>query len=140
MGKQKSKIIHNWHRTVLMAVLCLFGFCLLSAMAAPNKKKKRRKTDERVYLVHSDELRYDQYSSVPDAQILKGKVHFTHAGAQLWCDSAYFFQEANAVEAFGHVRFKQGDTLSMTCDYADYDGAEQMMHARNHVVDRKSVV
>ena len=134
MEKQKSKIIHNWHRTVLMAVLCLFGFCLLSAMAAPNKKKKRRKTDERVYLVHSDELRYDQYSSVPDAQILKGKVHFTHAGAQLWCDSAYFFQEANAVEAFGHVRFKQGDTLSMTCDYADYDGAEQIMHARNHVV------
>ena len=48
MGKQKSKIIHNWHRTVLMAVLCLFGFCLLSARAAPNKKKKRRKTDERV--------------------------------------------------------------------------------------------
>lgn len=102
-------------------------------MAAP-KSKKRKKTDERVYLVHADELRYDIYSAVPDAQILKGKVHFTHAGAQLWCDSAYFYQEANSVEAFGHVHFKQGDTLSLTCEYADYIGADQMMHARRDVV------
>ena len=134
MDNKKSLNIYRWHRTALVAVLCLFGFCLMWAMAAPYHKKKRHKTDERVYLVHADELKYDQYSSVPDAQILKGKVHFTHAGAQLWCDSAYFFQEANTVEAFGHVRFKQGDTLSLTADYADYDGAEQMMHARHNVV------
>ena len=120
----------------LVAVLCLFGFCLVWAVSAPQKRHRRQrpKTDERIYLVHADELRYDEYSSVPDAQILKGKVHFSHAGANLWCDSAYFFQEANTVEAFGHVRFKQGDTLSLTADYADYDGAEQMMHARRNVV------
>lgn len=105
------------------------------AVSAPHARKKpRKKTDERVYLVHADELRYDQYSAVPDAQILKGKVHFTHSGSQLWCDSAYFFQATNSVEAFGHVRFKQGDTLSLTCEYADYDGADQMMHARRNVV------
>ena len=125
---------NNWHRIVTLTVLCLFGFCLMCAVASPYKKKKRQKTDERVYLVHADELKYDQYSSVPDAQIVKGKVHFTHAGSQLWCDSAYFFQESNSVEAFGHVHFKQGDTLSLTCNYADYDGADQMMHARHNVV------
>lgn len=132
MNKNKSKIIQG-HRIAILAVLCSFGFCLMWAVSAP-KGKKRPKTDERVYLVHADELRFDQYSATPDAQILKGKVHFTHAGAQLWCDSAYFYQEANSVEAFGHVRFKQGDTLSLTADYADYDGAEQMMHARRNVV------
>ena len=134
MRKEQSPITHNWHRTALAAVLCLFGFCLIWASAAPKGKKKRQKTDERVYLVHSDELTYDMYGAVPDAQILRGKVHFTHAGAELWCDSAYFFQEANSVEAFGHVHFKQGDTLSLTCKYADYIGAEQMMHARHNVV------
>ena len=134
MRKEQSPITHNWHRTALAAVLCLFGFCLIWASAAPKGKKKRQKTDERVYLVHSDELTYDMYGAVPDAQILRGKVHFTHAGAELWCDSAYFFQEANSVEAFGHVHFKQGDTLSLTCEYADYIGAEQMMHARHNVV------
>ena len=99
MRKEQSPITHNWHRTALAAVLCLFGFCLIWASAAPKGKKKRQKTDERVYLVHSDELTYDMYGAVPDAQILRGKVHFTHAGAELWCDSAYFFQEANSVEA-----------------------------------------
>ena len=134
MKKRQSPITNNWHRTALAAVLCLFGFCLIWASAAPKGKRKRPKTDERVYLVHSDELAYDMYGAVPDAQILRGKVHFTHAGSQLWCDSAYFFQEANSVKAFGHVHFKQGDTLSLTCDYADYIGAEQMMHARRNVV------
>lgn len=132
--KKSNSIFSNRHRAVFTTVLCLFGFCLMWAVAAPNNKRKRQKTDERVYLVHSDELRYDQFSSVPDAQIVKGRVHFTHAGAQLWCDSAYFFQGSNSVEAFGHVRFKQGDTLSLTCDYADYDGSDQMMHARHNVV------
>lgn len=132
--KKSNSIFSNRHRAVFTTVLCLFGFCLMWAVAAPKNKKKRQKTDERVYLVHSDELRYDQFSSVPDAQIVKGRVHFTHAGAQLWCDSAYFFQESNSVEAFGHVRFKQGDTLSLTCNYADYDGSDQMMHARHNVV------
>lgn len=119
---------------VLLTVLCLFVFSLFSALAAPYKQKKRKKTDERVYLVHADELSYDVYSAVPDAQILRGKVHFTHAGSQLTCDSAYFYQESNSVEAFGHVHFRQGDTLSLTCDYADYNGADQMMHARHKVV------
>ena len=84
--------------------------------------------------MHADQLSYDVYSAVPDAQILRGKVHFTHAGSQLTCDSAYFYQESNSVEAFGHVHFRQGDTLSLTCNYADYNGADQMMHARHNVV------
>ena len=131
---KKISITCNWHRTALLVVLCLFCFFLTCAVGAPYKKKKRQKTDERVYLVHADELKFDQYGQVPDAQVVRGKVHFTHAGSQLWCDSAYFFQESNSVEAFGHVHFKQGDTLSLTCDYADYDGADQMMHARRNVV------
>ena len=132
--KKQNPINLNWHRTVTLTVLCLFVFCLFSAVAAPYKQKKRKKTDERVYLVHADQLSYDVYSAVPDAQILRGKVHFTHAGSQLTCDSAYFYQESNSVEAFGHVHFRQGDTLSLTCDYADYNGADQMMHARHNVV------
>ena len=134
--KKQNPIKFNWHRTVLLTVLCLFVFSLFSALAAPYKQKKRKKTDERVYLVHADELSYDVYSAVPDAQILRGKVHFTHAGSQLTCDSAYFYQESNSVEAFGHVHFRQGDTLSLTCDYADYNGADQMMHARQSIARR----
>ena len=38
------------------------------------------------------------------------------------------------MKAFGHVRFVQGDTLSLTAERADYDGQEQMMRARKNVV------
>ena len=59
----KKKI--DGHRIILTLVLCLFGLCLVFAMTAPSKRsKKKAQHDSRVYLVHSDELRYDQYSSV----------------------------------------------------------------------------
>ena len=70
----------------------------------------------------------------PDAQIVKGKVSFMHQGGHLTCDSAYFYQGTNSVKAFGHVHYRQGDTLSLTCERAEYDGMMQMMHARRNVV------
>lgn len=120
------------HSGVLWALLCLFVLCLLPAIAQ-KKVKTAAKTDDRVYLVHSDELRYDQFGPVPDAQIVKGKVQFMHKGARMWCDSAYFYQQTNSFRAFGHVRMVQGDTLSLTCERAFYDGQAQMMEARQNV-------
>jgi len=133
ISKNFLKDKKNGHRIWSIMILCLFGFCLVQAMQAPKKKAKRPQGD-RVYLLHADVLKYDMYGSNPDAQIVKGKVSFLHQGAHLTCDSAYFYQNSNSVKAFGHVHFKQGDTLSMTCDRADYDGMMQMMHARNNVV------
>ncbi|MGN0069541.1 MAG: OstA-like protein [Prevotella sp.] len=121
------------HRIMLTMVLCLFALYVASSVDG-KKGKAAPQTDERIYLDHSDELWYDMYGPVPDARIVKGNVHFIHKGAHLWCDSAYFYQESNSVEAFGHVRFKQGDTLSLTCDRADYDGQSQLMRSRFNVV------
>ena len=103
-------------------------------MQAPRKKHKKRPEGERVYLLHADELRYDMFGRTPDAQIVKGKVSFMHQGGHLTCDSAYFYQGTNSVKAFGHVHYRQGDTLSLTCERAEYDGMMQMMHARRNVV------
>ena len=125
----------NGHRIFFLMVLCLFGLCLVQAMQAPRKKAKRPVGD-RVYLLHADELKYDMFGANPDAQIVKGKVSFLHQGAHLTCDSAYFYQNSNSVRAFGHVHFRQGDTLSLDCERADYDGQMQMMHARKNVVLR----
>lgn len=122
----------NRHRTVSVAVLCFFVVCIV--FAAPQKRAKKQTADDRVYLLHSDELRYDMYGPNPEAQIAKGNVQFRHKGANLWCDSAYYFQSSNSFRAFGHVRFKQGDTLSLTCDNAWYDGQAEMMEARKNVV------
>ena len=120
-----------------MVVALMAG--MLSAGAqkkgATRKRPVRRAAvqDKRVYLVHADVLHFDQYKN-PDATILNGKVHFTHVGARLYCDSAYFYEASNSFEAFGHVKMYQGDTLSLFSDYAYYDGNEQMARARYNVI------
>lgn len=118
----------------MMTVLCLFGLCAISSTLLQNRRTRKQTDNKRVYLVHSDELRRDKYGTNTLAQIATGHVHFRHNGADLYCDSAYFYQEANSMKAFGKVRYKQGDTLSLTCKYADYDGVEQLMEARHNVV------
>ena len=134
INNKQHNINKNGHRIFFILIRCLFGFCLVQAMQAPRKKHKKRPEGERVYLLHADELRYDMFGRNPDAQIVKGKVSFMHQGGHLTCDSAYFYQGTNSVKAFGHVHYRQGDTLSLTCERAEYDGMMQMMHARRNVV------
>ncbi len=118
------------HRIAILAILCLFGLC---AFAQRGHRKASKPVDDRIYLIHADELKYDMYGINPDAQIVKGNVSFRHRGARLTCDSAFFYQTSNSVKAFGHVHFVQGDTLSLTCERAFYDGQQQMMEARKNV-------
>lgn len=124
----------NWHRTILLMVLCLFGLGLAYSVKPKRTRPGAKKVDNRVYLNHADELLYDMYGEHPDAQIAKGKVSFTHKGGVLTCDSAYFYEQSNSFEAFGHVRFRQGDTLTLTSDYAWYDGDDEMAQVRRNVV------
>lgn len=96
-------------------------------------------TEDRVYLRHADELRYDVNQN-NGAQILRGSVEFEHKGARLYCDSANFFQLSNSFEAWGHVRMVQGDTLSLTSDYGYYDGNAMQMEAKVFTSDKKVVL
>lgn len=123
------------HRIQLAVVLCLFGLCVAQSRKVA-KGRHRPKTDERVYLKHADMLRFNQYGEHAGAQILNGNVAFLHKGALLTCDSAYFYHESNSFKAFGHVKMRQGDTLSLTSDYAFYDGDNQMAEARHNVLLR----
>ena len=134
INNKQHNINKNGHRIFFILILCLFGFCLVQAMQAPRNKQRKRPKGGRVYLLHADELRYVMFGRNPDAQIVKGKVSFMHQGGHLTCDSAYFYQGTNSVKAFGHVHYRQGDTLSLTCERAEYDGMMQMMHARRNVV------
>lgn len=131
----KIRIMFGGHRILLMLILCLFGLCVIQSRQT-QRKKPRKKVDERVYLVHSDRLRYDEFGPNPTAQILNGHVEFRHKGARLLCDSAYFYQATNSFRAFGNVKMYQGDTLSLFSDYAYYDGDNQMAEARYNVVLR----
>lgn len=74
-----------------------------------------------VYLERSETLSFDQ-ERIADAQILRGNVAFRHEEAMMYCDSAYFYETTNSLDAFGHVRFEQGDTLQGFGDRLYYNG------------------
>ena len=120
----------------LFVLLGLVALGVVFAMQPARKRAPRKKAvvqDKRVYLVHADNLHYDQYRN-GDAQVLNGSVHFRHVGANLYCDSAHFYEQSNSFEAFGHVKMVQGDTLRLTSDYAFYNGDDQLAQARRNVV------
>lgn len=85
-----------------------------------------------VYLERANNLNFDQ-ERIADAQILKGNVLFRHEGMLMYCDSAYFYEKTNSLDAFGHVRFVQGDTLEGFGDKLFYDGNTKLARMRRHV-------
>lgn len=85
-----------------------------------------------VYLERSESLSFDQ-ERIPDAQILRGNVVFRHDNALMYCDSAYFYEYTNSLDAFGHVRFVQGDTLRGYGDKLFYDGNTKLARMRRNV-------
>lgn len=121
------------HKTLIALTAVALGLVLCGlplTLAAVSQQQ------ERVYLLHADNLSYDRLGKLPDAQVLTGNVSFRHKGAVLTCDSAHFYEASNSFEAFGRVKMRQGDTLSLDSDYALYDGNEQMAYARYNVVLR----
>lgn len=98
------------------------------AWPAPADTVRRTK----VYLEHANTLSFDQAQN-PDAQVLVGEVCFRHDSSYMYCDSAYFFEKSNSLEAFSHVRMEQGDTLFVYGDYLHYNGDTQIAHLRDNV-------
>lgn len=85
-----------------------------------------------VYLENSESLSFDKLLK-PDVQVLVGEVRFRHDNALLYCDSAYFYEKANSLDAFGNVRIVQGDTLFVYGDLLYYDGNTKLARMRHNV-------
>lgn len=96
-----------------------------TAVVTPTIPKADHSDDRKVFLEYADRLSYremPQMSKEDQYQLLEGNVRLRKGGMFMYCDSAYFYENANSVEAFGNVRMEQGDTLFVYGDYLDYDG------------------
>lgn len=107
----------------------LFVFCLIifsfSTILAQSAKK---------IIVENADFSDINQVEIPDAVLLTGNVRVNHDGAILTCNKAYFFNKENYIKAFGNVRIVQGDTLSMTSKYAEYNGEMKQAFATGNVV------
>nr|MCU0337839.1 hypothetical protein [Sediminibacterium sp.] len=70
----------------------------------------------------------------PDAILLTGNVRVSHDGAIMFCNKAYLFKKENYIKAFGDVRMIQGDTITMTSTYAEYNGENKQAYASGNVI------
>lgn len=88
---------------------------------------------ERIFIENVDLWKYDQAVD-SQAQFLVGNVVLRHNNAYMYCDSAKLYQSQNRFEGYSHVRIVQGDSLTITCDYIDYDGVTMLARLRDMVV------
>jgi len=136
MAHIKIALGNSRERFFLIFISIFLVSTLTFSVMAKGKRQRAvaRKVDTRVYLQHADLLAYDIYGSHPDAQFVKGGVSFLHKGMHLTCDSAYYYESSNSFEAFGHVRMRQGDTLTLVGDRGYYDGNDEMAHVWDNVI------
>jgi lipopolysaccharide assembly outer membrane protein LptD (OstA) len=61
-------------------------------------------------------------------------VHFTHKGTRFYCDSAVIEKKTNFLEAYGHVKILDGDSITIVADKLFYDGNTRIAQLRSNVV------
>lgn len=98
----------------------------------PHIPEADRYQKNKVFLEYADELVADENIS-PDYQVLRGNVKFRKQGMYMYCDSAYFYDTANSIDAFGNVKMEQGDTLFVYADVLYYNGDDELARLRKNV-------
>lgn len=68
-----------------------------------------------------------------DAQKFKGDVIIQHDSTLIYCDSVYFFDKDNRIEAYSNVRIVMPDSVVMVCDRMDYDGTTRIADAFRNI-------
>ena len=130
-GKHKARGMH--------AAFCIAaGMVCLSVIAAaqqPGPKSKpvtpisptipgaNRYQRDKVFLERANEMRAEQGK---DYQIVVGDVEFRKGDMFMYCDSAHFYDNPGALQAYGNVRMEQGDTLFVYADELNYADSTQL--------------
>ncbi len=111
----------------LKYVLLLCILCRVADMYAQlNEKSKIECTAER--LTHNPTLERG-------VQMLVGNVEFTHEGAVCYCDTAYFNEEDNTVDAYGReLVIHLNDSVSLYGNHIVYNGNTKVAVITNDTV------
>lgn len=118
-------------RFFFISCFCLFFVCVCT-QAQNSTSPTSSATPTMIHLERADSLDFNQAIN-PDVQRLYGDVVFRHDSSYMYCDSAYFYELTNSLEAFSNVRMEQGDTLFVYGQYLFYDGNTEMGYLRETV-------
>lgn len=73
-----------------------------------------------IEILSADVLEFNQ--KLGNVQRCKGNVRFKQGTVLMNCDSAWFYEDKNQVEAFGNIYIRQLDTFDLRGNYLIYNG------------------
>lgn len=130
---------------LFIGLFCLFVVCVFTQTRIAGADKEGMMANDStaqvdtaskkkmlIHLLHAKSLLFNEERNA-DVKVLVGDVIFRQDSSYMYCDSAYFFQQTNSLEAFSNVRMEQGDTLFVYGDYLFYDGNTKMAYLRQNV-------
>lgn len=85
----------------------------------------------KIEILNADSLVYR--GTIVDAKRLIGNVQFLHDSVYMDCDSAWFYSQENAIDAFSNIHIRQGDTLDLYGDTLYYTGNNKLARMRGNV-------
>jgi lipopolysaccharide export system protein LptA len=117
---------------ILLLSHLFMGFTIL-AFSQDVTNDESTDSPKKVEIIHANSLEYDESTGIKAKKLL-GKVIFKHEEAYMFCDSAYFYDVSNTIEAYSNVRIKQGDTILLVGKYLEYDGNTKIAKMRDSVI------
>ncbi|MDE6380780.1 MAG: hypothetical protein K2L11_09930 [Muribaculaceae bacterium] len=99
----------------------------------PEIPAQNRYQSDKVFLEYADSLYKLQpsWNDTTEKQVVTGNVKFRQGSLWMFCDSAYYYPEVNSLDAFGHIRMEQGDTLFVWADQLFYNGDARLAKLTN---------
>jgi lipopolysaccharide export system protein LptA len=132
-----KSIFNSALRTLLFAGVLFYAPAELLSQQTPVQNQGKRRIDLR----HADEdnIERDKITG-KDWHRLIGNIELDHNQISMFCDSAHWFPDRNQVNAFSRIHIEKGDTLDITGDYLQYDGATEKawMTGNVELIDNKT--
>jgi lipopolysaccharide export system protein LptA len=90
----------------------------------------------KVRMEHANTLRGTIQDGIRNDWVI-GDVVFVQNETTIYCDSAIFNRAKNSIEAYGHIRITEGDSVTVTAIRLTYDGNEKIAYLRKNVIFNK---
>ncbi|MCL1821465.1 MAG: hypothetical protein FWG22_01440 [Prolixibacteraceae bacterium] len=107
-------------------ILCVLFFSSVVAAYAQQPAQVRK-----IEITNSEFIELNP----PDLQRVIGNVEFQHEGMTMTCDSAYYYDRQNSLDAFGNVHITNAEqSVTIDGDFAKYQGNAKLAEIWDHVV------
>ncbi|MFI1743060.1 OstA-like protein [Thalassobellus sediminis] len=115
----------------LPSIFFIILFCFVSVTNIQAQEKKQIKIEYAGTTTIDEEKAPGAITMTRDDS---QQVHIKHGSIDLWCDKAIQYRKEKFIEAYGHVRMIEGDTINMTSKYLEYSGETELAFASGKVV------